>query len=157
MSDSVDVEAAHRKFAAECFNLSWKLMDKPERTPAEEVTLVALAQASLWHWTQRPDCTEKNLSIAYWLLARVYAVTRRPEEALRYATLSLDFAQRQGIPPFALAYAHEACARAAELIGDRATTVEHVREARLLAERLEGKDRARLLADLATIPNTETT
>jgi hypothetical protein len=153
MADTVDVEAAHRKFAAECFNLSWALMDKPGRTPADDVTLVALAQASLWHWMQRPECTDKNLSIAHWLLARVYCVVRRPEEASRYATLSLDFAQRSGVPAFALAYAHEACARVAAVRADRTAVSEHVGQARVLADQLDAGERTRLLDDLATIAN----
>lgn len=153
MTDSVDVAAAHRKFAAECFNLSWDLMEKAERSTADDVTLVALAQSSLWHWMQRPDCSDKSLSIAHWLLARVYCVTRRPEEAVRYAALSLDFARKRGVPAFALAYAHEGCARAAALRGDEPALREHLREARANAERLDPDNRTRLLADLATIPD----
>jgi hypothetical protein len=157
MTDSVDFEAAHRKFAVECFNLSWKLIGKAERSPAEDITLVALAQASLWHWMQRPDCADRNLSIAHWLLARVYCVTCRPEEALRYATRSLEFAQRPEVPLFALAYAHEACARAAALQGSTETVQAHMGQARALAERLDANDRKRLLDDLATIPLVDPT
>ena len=81
----LDLAPAHKQLAAQCFSAAWKLLDKPERSADDDDQLVMLAQASVWHWTQRPDCTPKNLSIGYWQLARVYAVLKRPAEALHYA------------------------------------------------------------------------
>ena len=46
--------------------------------------------ASLWHWTQREDCTAKNLSIGYWQVARVYALAGEPDNARKYAQHCLD-------------------------------------------------------------------
>ena len=72
MSD-FDPAKAHN-FSAHCFNIEWELIDKPERTPAENEQMILYALASLWHWTQRPDCSTTNLSIGYWQAARVYAL-----------------------------------------------------------------------------------
>ena len=36
--------------------------------------MILYALASLWHWTQRPDCSTTNLSIGYWQAASVYAL-----------------------------------------------------------------------------------
>jgi hypothetical protein len=59
----LDLEKAHRYFSAECFNRAWDYIDKPSRTPEEEQAMLLLSLASLWHWTQRPDCTPGNLFI----------------------------------------------------------------------------------------------
>jgi hypothetical protein len=76
MADDADFDAdqAHRHFSASCFNLAWELIDKPDRTAEDDEQMVRLAQASLWHWTQRSDCTDKNLSIGYWQVSRVCAL-----------------------------------------------------------------------------------
>jgi len=151
MADGFDIEGAHRHFAADCFNRSWALIGKADRTAEDDTALVALAQTSLWHWTERPDCTDKHLSVAHWLLARVYCLTGRAAEADRYAAQSLAFARRPGVPPYFLAYAHEACARAASLQGQADAVRDHLQAARGLATDLKEEDRKMLLGDLATI------
>ncbi len=45
---------AHEYFSTDCFNRCWALIDKPSRSEAETLEMLALAQASFWHWTQRP-------------------------------------------------------------------------------------------------------
>jgi len=82
-----DVSKAHRFFAATCFNKAWDLIEKSNRTSTDDEQMVLLTHASMWHWTQRPDCKQENLSIGYWQAARVYAILRRVEEARRYANL----------------------------------------------------------------------
>ena len=145
-----DTEPAHRHFASHYFNASWKLMGKPERTPDDDETLIALGHASLWHWTQRPDCSDKNLSVAHWLLARIYSVTARPEEAHRHAIRCLALSQRPGVAPYFLGCAHEACARVAGLRGESGAAEKHACAAREIAESLEPGERKMLLDDLAT-------
>src|SRR5258708_12645252 len=70
-----DVTKAHIHFAMECFNFTWTLLEKPTRTPAEDESMVLCALASLWHWTQRKDCTDLNLSIAHWQAPPAWALT----------------------------------------------------------------------------------
>src|SRR5262245_54593374 len=154
MSDSTNFDpvSAHQHFAAQCFDDSWALINKPSRTPDEDEALVALGHASLWHWSRRPDCTDKNLSIGYWLLARIYCVTSRVEGAERYAERCLELSQRQGVPAYYLGCAHEACARAASIRKDTEGRDEHLRLAKRIAETLDDKrERKRLTDDLATI------
>ena len=146
-----DVAAAHRHFASHCFNASWKVILQPDRTPEEDDTLVALGNASLWHWTNRADCTDKNLSIAHWLLARIHCVVGRPVEAARHATRSLSLAERPGVAAYFRGAAHEACARAASLQGDRVTEEQHRDSAIQIAATLDDKEQKMLLDDLATI------
>ena len=58
-----DLEAAHKYFAAYCFNHAWDLIEKADRTPEDDRALVALNQASLFHWSQRPDNDDKRRSV----------------------------------------------------------------------------------------------
>lgn len=111
---SMDVQRAHRHFAPSCFNETWEMLEAlgDEPTPEAIDELVLTAAASLWHWTQRSDVTDQNLSVGAWLLARVYAVAKRHDEAMHWARRSLELAERAGEKPFYVGYAYEALARA---------------------------------------------
>jgi hypothetical protein len=148
-----DLAAAHRYFSAYCFNAAWDLIEKTDRTPADDRLMVSLSQASLWHWLSRPDLTDRNLSIAYWQLSRVHALTGAPDQARRYAELSLELSE--DVQPFRRAYAHEAVARAAFALGDAAAAASHLSAALALAGQVDDpRDRALLDADLQTLAAT---
>ena len=145
-----DLQAAHKFFAASCFNQAWDLIDKKERTPEEDEQMIRLSQASLWHWTQRVDCTARNLSVGYWQAARVYALAGRVEEAQRYGQLCLDNSKDE--VPFYLGYAYESLARAEALAGDQAQAKAYLEMARAEAEKVSDNEaRQMLLDDLRTI------
>src|SRR5512137_287238 len=95
-----DLQAAHKYFAVECFNRAWDYIDKPLLKAGEEEKMLLLSLASLWHWTQREDCTPTNLSIGYWQVARVYALLRQADQARRYGNFCLEAAQKDGVLPF---------------------------------------------------------
>jgi hypothetical protein len=145
-----DLQAAHKYFSAHCFNSAWDLINKGSRTPEENQMMITLNQTSLWHWTQRDDCTPKNMSIGYWQTSRIYALLGRDFPARKYGQLSLDNAR--DAEPFFIAYAHEALARAAKLAGDTDTMNEHLASARKHAEAVTDTDSKKMLEDdLATI------
>jgi hypothetical protein len=147
-----DLNAIHRYFAVECFNAAWDLIDNPRRTPEEDEQMLHLSLASLWHWTQRPDCTAANLSVAYWQVARIYALLGQAENARRYAERCLAVSQAEGIPPFCLAYAYEALARAAAVAADRVQMEAYLHEAHQVNARISDPEtRQQLLADLDTV------
>jgi hypothetical protein len=149
-SSEFDEGRAHRYFSADCFNRAWTLIDKANRTPADNEQMLLLSLASLWHWTQRDDCSEQNLSIGYWQVARVYALLGDAANARKYAEACLAHSHRQ--PPFFLAYAHEAIARAAFLRGDLDRMAKHVAEGRRLALQVtEVEERSALEKDLDTL------
>lgn len=149
-SPEFDKAAAHRLFSADCFNRTWTLIEKPDRSPAEDEQMLLLSLASLWHWTQREDCSDRNLSIGYCQVSRVYALRGDGRNALRYAEICSRYSQSQ--PPFFLAYAHEAIARAALLNGETERVRHHVAEARQLATQVtEVEERTALEKDLDTI------
>jgi tetratricopeptide (TPR) repeat protein len=147
---SFDVSKAHRYFSADCFNKAWELIENPNRTPADDEQMIRLNQASLWHWTQRDDCKETNMSIGYWQASRIHAILGRAEEARRYGQLCLENSPQES--PFLLAYAYEALARAAHMAGNSAMAEQYFKEALRLAENvMDSEDRDQILNDLKTI------
>ena len=147
-----EIADAHRYFAADCFNKAWDLIDQSERTPEEDQEMIGLGQASLWHWTRREDCADRNLSVGYWQVSRIYALVGQAHEARRYGRLSLDSGQRGELPPFFIGYSHEALARAESGLGHRAEMEKHIENAREAADKVSGaEERKQLLDDLATI------
>jgi hypothetical protein len=148
----IDIDAAHRFFAPECFNRTWDLINKADRTPEEDEAMLLLSLASLWHWTQRPDCTKQNISIGYWQVSRVYTLLRQVENARRYAQRCLDESQGEAVPLFCLGYAYEALARAESIAGERARMKAYLSLAYQTAERMTDMEAHKmLLADLETI------
>ncbi len=140
-----DVEAAHRYFSAHCFNSAWDLIDKTDRTPAEDERMVQLNQASMWHWSQRGDCSDQNLSVGYWQAARIRALLGQADEARRCAQLSLQYSGK--LKPFYQGYAYEALARAEQVAGNREKARELAAEAHRLAEMVSDAEEKKLLLD----------
>ena len=138
-----DVAAAHRYFGPYCFNACWDLIEKSNRTVDDDRMMVALSQASLFHWRNRPDVTDKNLAIGYWQVSRVYALVGAAQEAKRYAELGLSLSGEAA--PFHKAYAHEAMARAARGLGDVSLAASHLAQAWALVAAVKTEDDRKLL------------
>jgi hypothetical protein len=146
-----DLAEAHKYFAAHCFNAAWDLMEKADRSLAEARLMAALNQASIYHWLNRPDVSDRNLSIGYWQASRIQSLLANPAEALRHAETCMGFSL--DLEPFYLGYAHEALARSLQGLGRSLEAREHLDAAARCASGVKVKhDREALLADLATIP-----
>ncbi len=146
----LDLEAAHRYFAPQCYNQAWKLIDKPVRSAEEDEAMLQLAMTSLWHWGQRADSAPRNLSIGAWQVSRAHALAGRGQEAMRYGQMSLAAADTES--PFYRGYAQEAIARAYMVLGDAERTNRHLAAAqRLLSEVSDLEEREMLEKDLKTI------
>lgn len=142
-----DLAAAHKYFAAHCFNSTWDLLDKKDRTPEDDEQMIRTTLASSWHWTQREDCTATSMSVAYWQASRVYAVLGQADNARRYGQLCLDISQ--DVEPFYLGYAYEALARAESVAGNSERSAEYLAKAREAAAKVEDADSKQwLVADL---------
>jgi hypothetical protein len=151
-----DEAAAHLHFSKTCFNAAWALIEKDDRTEAENEEMIRLSQASLWHWTQRVDCTDRHLSIGYWQASRIHAIVGRASEAQRYADLCESHSH--ALVPFYRAYAKEALARSALAAGDPAAAAAHAMQARVLVQAIADEDERELvLADLETLGLTDPT
>ena len=147
-----DLSAAHKYFSADCFNKTWDYIDKPIRKTSEEDAMLRLSLASLWHWTQREDCTDTNLSVGYWQVARVFAHLRQADNARHYGELCLEVSQKEGVQPFYLGYAYEALARAEHMAGNLDKMEDFLVQAHQAATLVSDAEEKRMLQkDLATI------
>lgn len=147
-----DLQSAHKYFAAECFNRAWDYIDKPVRKKNEDDQMLQLSLTSLWHWTQRKDCTPTNLSIGYWQVSRVYALLRQADNARRFGKLCLEAAQGKEVLPYYKGAAYEALARAEMVAGDLNEMEKYLIQAHQIAASLPNlEEKKMLLADLATI------
>jgi hypothetical protein len=147
-----DLQAAHKYFSAECFNGAWDYIDKPVRKSEEDDRMLQLCLASLWHWTQRKDCTSTNLSIGYWQVSRVFSLLQQADNARHYGQLCLLAAQAEGVLPFYLGYAYEALGRA-EGVAENLDEMEKflVQAHQVAAGLTDPEEKTQLLKDLATI------
>jgi len=140
----------HRRFAVDLFNLTWDLLDKPERTPEQDDTMIHAAHASRYHWGEVG--TPLEFARGEWQISRVYAVLRYPESALYHAQRCLDLCRANGIGDFDLAFAYEALARAYAIAGDDARSGEYIELAmKAAAEIAKPEDREYLEGELMTV------
>jgi hypothetical protein len=147
-----DISTAHKYFSADCFNRTWDYIDKPVRTKSEDESMLRLSLASLWHWTEREDCTSTNLSIGYWQVSRVFSLLRQADNARHYGELCLEASQKEGVPPYYLGTAYEALARAEHVAGDLNKMEGFLIQAHQVATLLpDPEEKKMLLSDLATI------
>ena len=147
-----DLSSAHRYFSAECFNRTWDFIQKPKRTAEDNQKMILLSLASLWHWSQRSDCTPTNLSIGYWQASRVYALVGQAENARIYGQLCIKASQGEAVLPFYLGYAYEALARAEMVAGNREKMTDYLQQAFQVAEQIsDPEEKKMLLDDLSTI------
>jgi hypothetical protein len=113
---------AHEKMAKECFNKTWDLLEKSDRTDEEDNEMVHTAHASRYHWgvlVANGKGKPVNLQRGEWQIARVYSVLIRTEPALYHAKLCLKLTEDNDIGDFDLGFAYEAMARALASNGDK--------------------------------------
>jgi hypothetical protein len=147
-----DLTAAHKFFSTHCFNKAWDLIDQPSRTPEEDEEMIRLSLASTWHWKQRDDCTQENLSVSFWQTSRIYSILEQADNTRRYARLCLDASQGEDVAQFYLGYAYEALARAESLVGNTSQMEHYLNQSSSIAAALPDSDEKQmLLDDLAAI------
>jgi len=148
---STEMEPAEeRSLAAGLFNETWTLLERTDRTPADEDRMINAAHASRFHWGNVGEPV--NLAIGEWQISRVYAVLGRAEPSLYHANRSLELCRDHGIGDFSLAYAYEALARAHLVAGDRTEAARFTELARRAGETIaEEEDRELLTQDLEAI------
>ena len=138
-----NAKEVHEHFSKRCFNQAWDLIDKSDRSPEDNEQMLLLSQAALWHWTQRPDCTDKNLSIGYWQQSRIHALLENAENARKTGQKCLE--KTPADDPFLMGYAYEALARAELIAGNLEPAKEHYVKAAGFAELITAKDDQELL------------
>jgi hypothetical protein len=136
-----------RRLAASLFNRVWELLERPDRTVAEDDEMLHAAHASRCHWGRVGEPV--HWARGEWQCSRVYAVLGRGEPALHHARRCLELATEHGLGPFDVGYAHEALARAYRVAGEPDEGDRHTAQARAAAAQVgDPEDRDLLLADL---------
>jgi tetratricopeptide (TPR) repeat protein len=147
-----DLQSAHRYFSAQCFNQTWELIKKPDRTPEDDEAMISLSHASHYHWTQREDYNPTNRSIALWQLAHIYTLLGRLDQARIYTNLCMQASREEGVEAVFEGYAYEALARLEKLAGNNEQAQQYLASALAQAEKTEDEeDRQMLLNDLADL------
>ncbi|MEH7235135.1 hypothetical protein [Bacillus sp. JJ1562] len=143
---------SHKQLATECFNKVWDLLETSDRTKIETEEMIHLCHASFWHWTQVQNHTEQNLSIGYWQLSRVYAVTDNGEQALYYAERCVEISKNAELAPFYIAYGYEALARSYILLNIKGQAEEAIIQVKRYTELVKiEQSKNLLLVDLADL------
>jgi hypothetical protein len=139
-----NLHEAHIHFSTELFNMTREYIDQADqRSPEEDMTMLHTAIASLWHWTQRDDVTNENLSVGYWQVSRVYNLIKQPHNARTYGLLALKYADR--LNPFFKAFAYETLARAEMQSSNRVIMLVYLEKANAMAELIEEEEERNLL------------
>jgi hypothetical protein len=142
--------AWHRRFAVACFNTTWTLLEKADRTPAEAEEMIHAAHASRFHWGQVGMVV--NYARGEWQIARVYAVLGRGEPALHHAQRCLATCEEHHIGDFDLAYAYESLARAYAIEGRPLEATRYLQLAEQAGEQIANPaDRRMLFNDLQEV------
>lgn len=137
----------HRTMGPMLFNRTWELLDDEDRGPEDEELMLAATLGQRYHWYQVG--TPLHMAIADWQVSRVAAVLGYPDIAERFGRRSLQLCVDNDLPPFYRGYAHEALARAADVVDDHRTRDQHVLAARELLPHISDDDeRAMLDADV---------
>jgi hypothetical protein len=142
---------SHKKFAAEFYNLVWKLLGKRKRTVEEDERMLLAAYASLFHWSFVG--TALNLQRGHWLISHVYAILNRAEPALYHAKKCRKLTKDNNFLDFDVAYAYEAMARAYALSGGSFEYKKYIQRAKEAGEKIKNKeDRELFFKDLESGP-----
>jgi len=140
----------HKKLAAGCFNKTWDLIDKKDRTDKEDREMIHTAHASLYHWMQIG--TPLEFARGEWQVSRVYSILRMGQSALYHGEASLALCLDNGIGGFDLAFGYEAVARAYKTLGDEENKQKNIELALSAAEKVEDKgDRDYILSEIGSI------
>ncbi len=140
-----------RRLAAGLYNETWRLMELPARSSAQDDEMIHTAHASRYHWGRVGVAV--NLARGEYLCSRVYAVLKRPEPSVWHARRCLEILTATGGgEDWDLAGAYVALARAYTTSGDTAAARGWIEKARVALDAISNpKDRELIEEDLATI------
>ena len=141
---------AHKKFAVDCFNLVWALMEKKDRTKEDDDKMIHAAHASRFHWGEIG--TPVEFERGEWQISRMYTVLDRSHEAIYHATRCLEICKAKNIGDWDIAFAYEGMARAYAVAGQKDECKKYLELAEKAGEQIKEKgDRDYLLGELKTI------
>ncbi len=141
-----------RSLAGALYNHVRTLMETPDRDADGDDRMLHAAHASRHHWGVVGEA--RHRARGEWLCSRVYVLLGRGEPALHHAQRCLAICEQHPgeIDDWDTPYAHEALARAHQLVGqaDRATGHRAI-AADLAGSVADVQDREQLQRDLSTL------
>lgn len=144
------LEQTQRKFAKDLFNLTWALLEKPDRSTEDDDAMLDAAHASCHHWRQIGEPV--HFARGQWQVSRVNAVLGRADAAAYHAQRCLEICEAAGLSAFDHAAAYEALARAAMVACDADKCQEYCDRAHKAAEGIhDAEAKAMVLGDVKTI------
>ncbi|MCK5131640.1 MAG: hypothetical protein KAR40_05750 [Candidatus Sabulitectum sp.] len=140
----------HHQFAVDCFNSTWDLLDKKDRTQSENMKMIHTAHASRFHWGEIG--TPLQFQRGEWQISRVYAVLGLGESALFHAKNCHDICTENSIGDFDMAFACEAVARAHHVLGNSGKRDIFIRMATVASESIKNPgDKEYFLGELNSV------
>jgi hypothetical protein len=130
----------HRRIATHCFNGTWDLLDKKDRTNEENIQMLYLAHASRFHWGLVG--TPTNRAVGEWQISKVYAELGHTQLALEFAKTCLTSCEENELADIAHT-ADEAMARAYAVAKDYHNARRYLSSARKRLDRLSLSERDR--------------
>ena len=148
-SKTYTLDDAQLEFAKRTNGRVWQLLDKPDRTEAENEEMILAAHASLYHWLFAG--AEAHRQRGEWMIARVYTALGEADQALKHARRCLELTEkhRDKMQDFDLAYAYEGLSRAFALNGNQEEAQKYLKMARSAGESISNQeDKEIFLGDL---------
>ena len=147
MSEDKDL---HRKFAVDCFNGTWDLIEKQNRSSQDDARMIHMAHTSRFHWGEIG--TPLNFARGDWQLSRVYAILGQGQNALIYAESCIQLCVENHIGDFDLAFAYESAARAHALLKNSQEMHKYLTLANEVGQAIEKEDdRKYFFSELETV------
>lgn len=138
----------HRQLGVDLYNSTWTLLEKENRTRADDDEMLNATHASAYHWS-RAGAGPDHAARSQWQISRVNAVLGRGEAAVYHAERCLEHCTENGIGDWDLASAYEALARAHRAAGNDGEYRRNLELGRkALAQIADEEDREHIAKDL---------
>jgi len=126
-----DIKEAHRWFAIHCNNSAWDLLDQTERSEDENVEMIHLGHAAMFHWSRVGTVVQRQRSLC--LLGNIFAELKKGTPAVEYGEACLKLIEKNPelMEDYDWAFGYECLARAYAAAGNRKESLEY----RTLAEK----------------------
>ena len=142
--------SATLELAKKLFNETWDLIDKPDRTDADNIDMLHKAHVSCYLWREADN--PLNDARGEWLVSRVYSLLGEGRLALLHGARSLAICLDNGIGDFDLAFGYEAVARAYSILGNSQLQDENKRLGLAACEKIaDNGDRDYTLSNFADL------
>ena len=145
-----ELKQIHRKLAVDCFNATWDLLDKKDRTEEDSFRMIHTAHASRFHWGEIG--TPLEFQRGEWQISRVYSTLGYGKPALLHAKYCHDICAEKKIGDFDMAFACEALARAHNVLGNSGKRDIFIKMATIASESIQiTEDKEYFLSELSSI------